>query len=471
MEEYVQYIIDKNNPNWVKEFSFNLLYNIVFEVEKNISLDQSVEMKITNIQSDKYKNWISEGNTPLEMGNVKQLVDQYKVDLPIYMRNSVIRSVLAEFEKGTVEVYSDGEFLFIDNRTEVLDRYPNQTKQLISNFYKSKLKPHKQLVIIDGNLASPHDEVFPIDYYRMIFPEEMLSSFESDYFPMTEQKEEELKNKEKPYKFLSYNGCLHPSRLYCVNYIYKNNLDFCGLISVLNRTKDTKEELRGLLDGSDWGVELNETLDDRLYNSLPVTLDIIADDNIVTLHGISMYWKSIQKPIKNRTLKYIEDRSAPLTHFLDSYFSLVTETMIDSQTGTMLKITEKTYRALALHPVLIVGNMRTLSHLRSVGFKTFPEMFDESYDEIENDFERMTFVLSELKRLCEMSNKELHKLYIKCLPAIKHNQKVLMDVNATEMLEELYQKIIMMSKIDLSNKEGMNLDFIGETGTRYKDET
>lgn len=318
MEEYVQYIIDKNNPNWVKEFSFNLLYNIVFEVEKNISLDQSVEMKITNIQSDKYKNWISEGNTPLEMGNVKQLVDQYKVDLPIYMRNSVIRSVLAEFEKGTVEVYSDGEFLFIDNRTEVLDRYPNQTKQLISNFYKSKLKPHKQLVIIDGNLASPHDEVFPIDYYRMIFPEEMLSSFESDYFPMTEQKEEELKNKEKPYKFLSYNGCLHPSRLYCVNYIYKNNLDFCGLISVLNRTKDTKEELRGLLDGSDWGVELNETLDDRLYNSLPVTLDIIADDNIVTLHGISMYWKSIQKPIKNRTLKYIEDRSAPLTHFLDS---------------------------------------------------------------------------------------------------------------------------------------------------------
>jgi hypothetical protein len=28
-----------------------------------------------------------------------------------------------------------------------------------------------------------------------------------------------------------------------------------------------------------------------------------------------------------------------------------------------------------------------------------------------------------------------------------------------------------MSKIDLSNKEGMTLDFIGETGTRYKDET
>ena len=100
MEEYVQYIKDKNNPNWVKEFSFNLLYNIVFEVEKSISLEQSVEMKVTNIQSDKYKNWLAEGNTPLEQDNVKQMVDQYKVDLPVYMRNSVIKSVLAEFEKG-----------------------------------------------------------------------------------------------------------------------------------------------------------------------------------------------------------------------------------------------------------------------------------------------------------------------------------------------------------------------------------
>ena len=135
------------------------------------------------------------------------------------------------------------------------------------------------------------------------------------------------------------------------------------------------------------------------------------------------------------------------------------------------KVTEKIYKAISFHPFIIVGGCGILKYLRSLGFKTFPEMFDESYDEIENDFERMTFVLSELKRLCEMSNKELHKLYIKCLPAIKHNQKVLMDVNATEMLEELYQKIIMMSKIDLSNKEGMNLDFIGETGTRYKDET
>jgi hypothetical protein len=136
----------------------------------------------------------------------------------------------------------------------------------------------------------------------------------------------------------------------------------------------------------------------------------------------------------------------------------------------MLKITEKTYRALALHPVLIVGNMRTLSYLRSAGFKTFPEMFDESYDEIENDFERMKFVLEEFKRLCNMDKSELHKLYVKCLPAIKHNQKILLEVNATEMLEELYQKIIMMSKIDLSNKEDISIDFIGETGTRYKNE-
>ena len=86
----------------------------MFEVEKSISLEQSVEMKVTNIQSDKYKNWLAEGNTPLEQDNVKQMVDQYKVDLPVYMRNSVIKSVLAEFEKGTVEVNIDRVFEFAE---------------------------------------------------------------------------------------------------------------------------------------------------------------------------------------------------------------------------------------------------------------------------------------------------------------------------------------------------------------------
>ena len=39
--------------------------------------------------------------------------------------------------------------------------------------------------------------------------------------------------------------------------------------------------------------------------------------------------------------------------------------------------------------MIILGQPYTLKHLRKLGFKTFPDMFDESYDEIEDDYEIM----------------------------------------------------------------------------------
>jgi hypothetical protein len=35
-------------------------------------------------------------------------------------------------------------------------------------------------------------------------------------------------------------------------------------------------------------------------------------------------------------------------------------------------------------PFLFVGNQHSLQRIRDLGFKTFPEWFDESYDELEN---------------------------------------------------------------------------------------
>ena len=36
------------------------------------------------------------------------------------------------------------------------------------------------------------------------------------------------------------------------------------------------------------------------------------------------------------------------------------------------------------HPFLLITHPGTLRHLRTIGFETFPEWFDESYDELEN---------------------------------------------------------------------------------------
>lgn len=48
-------------------------------------------------------------------------------------------------------------------------------------------------------------------------------------------------------------------------------------------------------------------------------------------------------------------------------------------------LTEKTFKAMAWGmPFLFVGNQHGLQRIRDLGFKTFPEWFDESYDELEN---------------------------------------------------------------------------------------
>lgn len=74
----------------------------------------------------------------------------------------------------------------------------------------------------------------------------------------------------------------------------------------------------------------------------------------------------------------------------DTYFSVVVESMTDG-----CFITEKTMKPLAYqHPFLVIGPYGTLSTLRSWGFQTFGNIFDESYDDIDYSFdERLSSII------------------------------------------------------------------------------
>ena len=78
--------------------------------------------------------------------------------------------------------------------------------------------------------------------------------------------------------------------------------------------------------------------------------------------------------------------------------------------GECMFITEKTYRALCFHPTIIAGNKGILKYLKKIGFATFPNFFDESYDDIENDHDRMLAVVNEVDRICKLSIDEVHKM-------------------------------------------------------------
>ena len=63
-----------------------------------------------------------------------------------------------------------------------------------------------------------------------------------------------------------------------------------------------------------------------------------------------------------------------------------------------------------------------------MGFKTFPEFFDESYDEIENPIERMNIIVREIQKICILGIKELRDRYYNIFDKLEHNRNRLIEI-------------------------------------------
>jgi hypothetical protein len=101
----------------------------------------------------------------------------------------------------------------------------------------------------------------------------------------------------------------------------------------------------------------------------------------------------------------------------------------------LVHICEKTYKGLASpHPFILYANDGVLKYLRSIGFQTFPEMFDESYDEEKDTHKRFNLVFNQIKILCKMDTEEVHKKFVSVLPKIKHNHELLLSFDRKELL-------------------------------------
>lgn len=88
------------------------------------------------------------------------------------------------------------------------------------------------------------------------------------------------------------------------------------------------------------------------------------------------------------------NQSSPTELYTQTNFSLVSETY----TGSCVRfITEKTYKPILMgHPFLIHGTTGTLKYLKSRGYETFPELFDESYDDLIDTKDQLRSIITNL---------------------------------------------------------------------------
>ena len=183
----------------------------------------------------------------------------------------------------------------------------------------------------------------------------------------------EIYNKtNKPYKFLFLNGMNRWHRKYLIEQFKNNNLIDQSLWSCLDR---------GMADIHllDKKYELPEYQSNLDASELSGTMNFIE----VKRHLFDGNWG---------------DGQLVAEPYIDTYFSLVTETVTDSYSFR----TEKIWKPIAIgHPWIAVANAGYYKDIRNLGFKTFEHLIDESFDLIEDSQQRVSRIAEVVEDLCK----------------------------------------------------------------------
>jgi hypothetical protein len=234
------------------------------------------------------------------------------------------------------------------------------------------------------------------------------------------------KNK-KPYKYVCYNANAKEYRQFLVTELFRRNLDKYGLVSLLYRYGSPKQILDGFTErlGLDIDSGIGKLNDEYAKTKMVKRVPLILD-------------KTMEEVDKN-------DRPVDVGHIENSYFNIVTESYMYNNSlpqshKTIFEMSEKTYKAINCQPFIHLGSYGVLKYMRSMGYKTFPELFDESYDNIINHTDRLLAVVDSVEKVCKMDEKEFHNIYCKeIIPKVIHNREL---ANSKELKEKIWNKFI-----------------------------
>lgn len=255
---------------------------------------------------------------------------------------------------------------------------------------------------------------------------------------MDEDEITKLKNRES--KALSLNRRLAPHRIILISYLLQSNLfDDCKI------SFDKK-----MLYSEDAGVDLAMTNDPHH----PPYISNDSDRQLI-LKGFRKMLKKEKSEIDYSDISGVWGFGFESSEiYKNTYFSIVTETLF-YEYGVYMS--EKIFKPFAhLHPFVLIGKPGILKYLKSLGFKTFSDFWDESYDDIQNDSERMMKCLEVIKSLVEKSNEEWDEMYLQLKDILIHNRKNLLSYNEKKV-SDIYSNNLINLISDEPNKENYNL--------------
>jgi len=247
--------------------------------------------------------------------------------------------------------------------------------------------------------------------------------------------------KNKPYKFLFLNGRLRNHRKYLLErFRLSGLLDQClwtsldtSLTLVRNPSQGRWFDYNLHLDLEHLGENLMERSNNIHY--LPAKYE--AEPHRAQLgieptdHQPATKWQLFNQTWGDA----IVDGEA----YRDTYFSLVTETVFNYPYSFR---TEKIWKPVAVgHPFIAVANAGFYKGLHRMGFKTFGHVVDESFDNIDNNQDRIERINQVVEDLCQQ---DLDSFLAECYNVCKYNQEHYAEYRhrvPREFPEQFYQFI------------------------------
>ena len=134
----------------------------------------------------------------------------------------------------------------------------------------------------------------------------------------------------------------------------------------------------------------------------------------------------------------MENSVDPVKHLYDnSLVNIVTETYFFNN---IIHITEKTYKPIAfMQPFILLGAARSLQHVKDMGFKTFGEFWDETYDlELDNK-QRFNKIMAVIESIANWTEEQRIEFTVRVKDIVDYNVNHLNTMQDIE-IENLVEK-------------------------------
>ena len=235
-------------------------------------------------------------------------------------------------------------------------------------------------------------------------------------------------NDKKPYRFLNMNGRLKEHRQLFLKSIKKHKLD-----KYINHSELEYGKPLDVYNFKNMNYKNVEELYEKEVGS-------ILEDTRVTMHNMD------KDQHLNMNIKHAFADMKWLTPHKENLLPLYQQHSIDivseseANVDNHLFLTEKTLRPLYFGlPFILLGNQGSLQRLKDMGYKTYSNIIDESYDTKPKWQNRLNHVLMEIKRFNEMSDDEFHTEVMKTNEIRLHNLNHFFDnrVESDRVLKKL----------------------------------